>query len=199
MAPSLSAAAGEVMRREAERRGRRLLAIARDSIEAWVLGRPEQDWSGTPERAWLHEPGATFVTLKRDGELRGCMGTLEARRPLLEDLRHNARAACRDDPRFPPLAPGELAGTSVEVSLLSPLERVPCASEEEAIAELARGRDGWLIESPPWRGTFLPQVWESLPVPRDFLLQLKRKAGMPSDFWNPGVRLYRYTVEKWSE
>lgn len=179
---------------DGDERGRVLLEIARESVEHAVLGTPETEY----DEGWLWAPGATFVTLRRRGELRGCLGTLKAREPLIRDLRHNARAVTREDPRFPPLAADELPEISVEVSLLSPLEEVVCRSEKEAVRKLARGRDGWFLTYQSHSGTFLPQVWESLPRPRDFLRRLKEKAGLPVTFWDPEIRLWRYTVSKWS-
>ncbi len=174
-------------------KGQVLLEIARESVEHAVLGTPEVG----RDDPWLWEDGATFVTLRYRGALRGCLGTLEARKPLIQDLRHNARAATSRDPRFPPLTAAELTETTVEVSLLSPLEEVPCGSENEAVRLLGRGHDGWLLRYGHHSGTFLPQVWESLPGPRDFLCRLKEKAGLEMDFWDPEIQLWRYTVSKW--
>ena len=176
-------------------KGRVLLEIARESVEHAVLGTPETE----QDEGWLWEPGATFVTLRYHGQLRGCLGTLKAREPLVKDLRHNARSVTSRDPRFPPLTPEELADTSVEVSLLSPLEEIPCESEEDAVRVLGGGHDGWFLTYQHCSGTFLPQVWESLPEPRDFLRRLKEKAGLAAGFWSPDVRLWRYTVSKWEE
>lgn len=176
-------------------KGRILLEIARENVRHAVLGTPELP----REEAWLLEPGATFVTVRHRGNLRGCLGSLEARQPLLEDLRHNARAAATRDPRFPPLEPEELDDVRVEVSLLSPLERVPAASEVEALAAIARDRVGWVLEVGRQKGTFLPQVWDALPEPRDFFRQLKLKAGLSADFWSRDVKLWRYDVHKWVE
>jgi AmmeMemoRadiSam system protein A len=178
---------------DVEHKGRVLLEIAHESVAHAVLGTPETDY----DEAWLWEPGATFVTLRHRGELRGCLGTLKAREPLIQDLRQNAHAVVAEDPRFPPLTAEELPETSVEVSLLSPLEEVPCGSEDDAVHLLSRGQDGWVLSYRSHSGTFLPQVWENLPGPRDFLRRLKEKAGLPAAFWDPEIRLYRYTVEKW--
>lgn len=175
-------------------KGQTLLEIARESVEHAVLGTPEADY----DEAWLWEPGATFVTLRHHGALRGCLGTLEAHRPLIEDLRHNARAVTSRDPRFSPLTPEELAETSVEVSLLSPLEEVPCDSEGDAERQMSAGRDGWYLTLGSHSGTFLPQVWDSLALPGEFLRRLKEKAGLPPGGWDPEIRLWRYTVSKWS-
>jgi AmmeMemoRadiSam system protein A len=177
-------------------RGRVLLRIARESL-AEALG--SGGASGDHDEPWLREPGATFVTLRRRGELRGCVGSILAWRPLLEDVRRNARASAFHDTRFRPVEPEELAEISVEVSLLSPPEPLAAVSEAEALRRLRPGVDGVIFEYGEHRGTFLPQVWEQLPDPRDFLDHLKAKAGLPRGFWSPEVRLSRYTVLKWEE
>lgn len=176
-------------------RGRVLLALARASI-ARALGVPVQE---PPRPAWLKAQAAVFVTLTRNGELRGCIGSLEARRSLEEDVEENARMAAFADPRFAPLRQEELADTRVEVSVLSPAEPIPFTDEADALRKLRPGVDGVILEYGPHRATFLPQVWRQLHEPRQFLAQLKRKAGLPADFWADGVKLYRYTVEKYAE
>ena len=180
----------------AEDRGLVLLPLARGSI-AEALGRPYP----LPEyrQPWLDAPAATFVTLTRNGELRGCIGSLQAHRPLREDVRTNALAAAFRDPRFPPLSLKEWHDVRVEVSLLSPPELLPVTSEEEAWQKLRPQVDGVILEYGPYRSTFLPQVWAQLPEPDRFLAHLKRKAGLPWHFWAPEVRLFRYTVDKWKE
>lgn len=179
-----------------EDRGLILLPLARGSI-AEALGRPYP----LPDDAqpWLDEPGATFVTLTRDGELRGCIGSLEARRPLREDVRANALNAAFRDPRFPPLTSREWPDIRIEVSLLAPPEPLPVGSEQEAWEKLRPHVDGVILEYGPYRSTFLPQVWEQLSEPDRFLAHLKMKAGLPWDFWAPQIRLARYTVQKWKE
>jgi AmmeMemoRadiSam system protein A len=176
-------------------RGRLLLQIARESVTE-ALGLCAASSSGEP---WLHEPGATFVTLMRRGELRGCVGSVRAFRSLFDDVRSNARASAFHDSRFPPVSRQELAEISVEVSLLSAPEPLCFDGEEEALRLLRPGVDGVILEAGPNRATFLPQVWEQLPEPRDFLMHLKRKAGLGLSFWSPEVELYRYTVFKWME
>lgn len=172
-----------------------LLRLARAAIAA----RFGASLPSAPDAAWLAEPGATFVTLTQHGDLRGCIGSLSAYRPLLEDVRANAVAAAFHDPRFEPLNEEELARTRVEVSLLSPMRPMLFDSERDALAQLRPGVDGVVFEHAGHRSTFLPQVWEQLPIPGTFMSQLKRKAGLPGDFWSPQVRLSRYTVEKWKE
>lgn len=176
-------------------RGPVLLGLARQAIAAG-LGLPAAVDSADD---WLRAPGATFVTLTRRGELRGCIGSLQAHRPLHEDVQANARAAAFRDPRFAPLQMEELEITRVEVSLLSPAQALSFDSEAEALAQLQPGEDGLIFEMGRYRSTFLPQVWEQLPTPELFLSQLKRKAGLPADYWSAGVRLSRYRVTKWKE
>lgn len=154
---------------------------------------------GAPAADWLQRPGATFVTLNAAGQLRGCMGSLVAYRPLIEDLEGNALSAAFHDPRFPPVGVEELAGLSVEVSILTPPEPIAVGSEEELLSSLCPGVDGLVLEAGQHRSTFLPQVWESLPEPRRFVEQLKRKAGLEAKYWGPEMRFLRYTVEKYSE
>lgn len=179
--------------------GATLLALARAAI-ADALGRPAgaarpTDWFAPR----LAEKGASFVTLTEGGRLRGCIGSLTPRRALGDDVAANARAAAFDDPRFPPLSRAEFDRIRVEVSVLSPLEPLPGVSEADALAKIRPGVDGLVLEWGRHRGTFLPQVWDELPDPRDFLTHLKRKAGLPPDFWADDLRLSRYHVEKWSE
>lgn len=176
-------------------KGRLLTTLARAAIAA-EFG-PATQRPAIPD--WLTRPAAAFVTLTRDGQLRGCIGTLEAHRPLIEDLEHNARAAAFSDPRFPPLAEDELARTDVEVSLLSRPEPMRFTDEAEALSQLRPGVDGVILEAGWHRATFLPQVWEQLPEPAEFMAQLKRKAGLAADYWSDEVRLSRYTVEKYTE
>ncbi|PWB56452.1 MAG: AmmeMemoRadiSam system protein A [Nitrosomonadales bacterium] len=172
-----------------------LLAIARATISS-ALGKPMQADESAP---WLKEPGATFVTLTRQGELRGCIGSLEAHRPLLADVKANALAAAFRDPRFAPLGGDELDLTRVEVSLLSPLSPINFSSQEDALAQLRPNVDGIVFEYGPYRSTFLPQVWEQLPQPAEFMAHLKYKAGLSPGFWDMDVKLFRYTVNKWKE
>jgi AmmeMemoRadiSam system protein A len=149
--------------------------------------------------ASLEQPSATFVTLMQAGKLRGCVGSLHRRRTLRDDVRANAVAAAFRDPRFAPLDASELAHTSLEVSLLTPEERIEVASEEELIARLRPGVDGVIIEFGRHHATLLPQVWEQLQDPRNFLAALKLKAGLPEDFWSSGMLVSRYAVTTWKD
>ena len=172
-----------------------LLPLARASIAA-QLGTPHAA-QGTVD--WLRHTGACFVTLMQRGELRGCIGTLEAHLALGEDVKANAVAAAFRDPRFAPLEKHEFEMISVEVSVLSAVESLVFRNEEDALAQLKPEIDGVIFEYGYHRSTFLPQVWEDFSDPRVFLGHLKYKAGLPPDFWDPTVKLSRYTVIKWSE
>ena len=176
--------------------GTTLLTLARNAIVT-QFGQP-----GAPvavDRPELHENGATFVTLTQRGQLRGCIGSLEAWRPLLADVQENARNAAFRDPRFEPLRAAELPVTRVEVSLLTLPEPLSFADETNALAQLRPEIDGVIFSAGRHRSTFLPQVWEQLPEPTEFLARLKQKAGLSANYWGPDVRLERYTVKKWKE
>jgi AmmeMemoRadiSam system protein A len=179
--------------------GQLLLQIARTSISN-ALGRAVALPEPISEAAdVLQAPGASFVTLKQHGQLRGCMGSLQAHRPLIKDIQANAVAAALQDPRFAPLSLAELAITTLEVSVLSAMQALSFSSEADALAQLRPGVDGVVFEFGPHRSTFLPQVWEQLPKPHQFMAHLKQKAGLAPDFWAPEVRLQRYTVHKFKE
>ncbi|MDO9075185.1 MAG: AmmeMemoRadiSam system protein B [Rubrivivax sp.] len=172
--------------------GPTLLATARAEI-AGALGLPAPT---APTHPGLLEPGASFVTLHdAQGELRGCVGQLEARGPLGDDVRHNALAAAFGDHRFTPLTAEEWPGLQIEVSVLEPLQPMPAATDlEQAARQLHPGVDGVVLAWDGRRSTFLPQVWAGLPDPRDFLRALLRKAGLSADFWAPDIQLWRYGV-----
>lgn len=192
MAPSLSPRTAAEPVTERERRGRVLLAIAREAIVEVLQPDARYSWVD----GWLRQDGASFVTLRLDGELRGCIGSIDPHRPLGDDVAHNAHAAAYRDPRFPPLTRSEREGIGVEVSVLSSRTPLDARSESDALAQLRPGMDGLVFEYQDLRATFLPQVWESIPAPLDFLSELRRKAQLPARFWHPEVRLFRYTVEK---
>ena len=175
--------------------GLALLAIARNAIDA-RFGFEARPVAANPEQG---NPGASFVTLTQEGRLRGCIGSLEAYRALADDVASNAVAAAYHDTRFAPLSRQEWASTWIEVSLLEPSVTMDCADEDEAAAQLRPGLDGVILTLGKRRATFLPQVWESLPDPREFLAHLKLKAGLPADFWDDEIILSRYGVRKWKE
>jgi AmmeMemoRadiSam system protein A len=139
------------------------------------------------------------VTLHCGAQLRGCTGSLEARRALAAEVAGNAFQSAFRDPRFHPVEARELDALTVEVSVLSPLERMEVHSETELLATLVPGVHGLVIELGARRATFLPAVWESLPEPRAFLRALKHKAGLPQDLWSDRLAAYRYHTETFGE
>lgn len=176
--------------------GRTLVEIARGAI-ANGLG-----LSSVPVRRnhlpWLLQPGATFVTLTKEGQLRGCIGSLAASRPLGQDVASNARAAAFEDPRFPKLSREEWPRCAVEVSLLSAPKGMAFADDADLCAQLRPGEDGVILECDGRRATFLPQVWEVLPDRREFLQALLAKAGLPPDTRLARCRISRYRVAKFT-
>jgi AmmeMemoRadiSam system protein A len=175
--------------------GRMLPAIARATI-ARELAVPHSLWV---DAGWLHEPAACYVTLKQKGDLRGSVGSLRAERPLIEDLKANSLAAAFADPRFKPLSAHELDSTRIEVALLSSIEPILFDDEQHARAQMRPGADGIVFEYGFHRSAVLPHAWENFPHPIDFLVHLKRRAGLPPDFWNAQVKLTRYQVSNWTE
>jgi AmmeMemoRadiSam system protein A len=170
-----------------------LVSIAREAIAQRERPAP-RPWP----QAWLQQPGASFVTLRLDGELRGCIGTIQAHRALGDDVASNAYSAAYRDPRFPPVDDDERGRLGVEVSVLTPRVPLAVASEAEALAAMRPGVDGIYLEFNSRSATFLPQVWENLPDPLDFLCELRRKAGLPTRFWDDAMKLSRYSVEKYA-
>jgi AmmeMemoRadiSam system protein A len=180
-----------------EEAGRTLLGIARAAIAHRFGELPAAPRVDAP--LWLRQAGATFVTLTRAGKLRGCIGSLEARRALGEDVLANALAAAFGDPRFTPLTAAEWPGSALEVSLLSTPKPIHFADEAELLASIHAGEDGLIVQLDDRRATFLPQVWTSIPDKRRFLAELLAKAGLPADTRLARCRVSRYRVMKWRE
>lgn len=176
------------------RYGALLATLAARSLENGVLhGRPlPTDPEDYPEA--LRVTRATFVTLEEDGALRGCIGSVVARRSLVEDVAVNAFGAGFGDPRFPPLRAPELDALAVGISILSPFERVDAASEDELFAQARVGVDGFMLSADERGGLFLPQVWEILPTRERFFDALREKAGLPRDHWPPELKIERFQV-----
>ncbi len=148
----------------------------------------------------LQEPGACFVTLTKSGELRGCVGSIEASQPLILDVRDRAISAAFEDPRFPPLSEKELGEVQIEISILTKPEKLPINSPAELPGLLRPGIDGVILKHHYRRATFLPQVWEKLPQPELFLDRLCQKMGLPQDTWRQAhLEVEIYQVEEFSE
>ena len=174
---------------------RRLIDSARESITRGYGRSCPQPVPAGPWSEALSAPRATFTTLVLGAELRGCRGTIEPRRPIIEDVWANAWASAYDDPRFPPVTPDEIPRLGISISVLSPLEPISARSEAELIDALEPGIDGLVLSHGAARATFLPSVWRQVPEPRDFVSQLKHKAGWPASFWSPDLIAHRYRTE----
>ena len=175
--------------------GQQLARLAREAI-ATALGVPLE---GLPTGLVPDGPGASFVTLTQEGDLRGCVGSPMPRASLVEGVMDHARAAAFQDTRFEPLRREELPRLAVEVSLLSPLNPLACADEADLLAQLRPEVDGLVLELEGRMVTFLPQVWTELSDPSAFLSALKRKAGWSATFWSPRIQAWTYTVEAWRD
>lgn len=193
MEPSLSTSREVVATPLLDERQKRVLArFARNAIRQ-ALGGPLVE---RPSESFCETPGACFVTLHRRDDLHGCIGSIEPRRALIDDVAHSAVAAALWDPRAGDLSLAGVDDLTVEVSVLSPLAPIEFSDEESALAALRPGVDGVVFEYRSYRGTFLPQVWESLPEPPEFMARLRTKAGLASDFWADGIALWRFSVQK---
>jgi MEMO1 family protein len=176
--------------------GRILLAIARDEVEKALFQKQKRQ----ANLAWLRQAGATFVTLtKNGGALRGCIGSLQAARPVGIDVAENALGAAFRDPRFPAMTAQEWPQCSVEVSLLGAAKPIRFADEADLLSQIRAGEDGLILEHDGKRATFLPQVWESMNDKKLFLLELLKKAGLPADTRLARCKISRYRVAKWKE
>lgn len=172
-----------------------LLLVARDSVSHGLQeGRPlPVDPEAHPPP--LRELRACFVTLRIAGVLRGCTGSLEAMRPLVMDVAHNAFSSAFRDPRFSPVCAEELPRLEFSISILGPPDPIHFTSPEDLVSNLEPGRDGVILEVARRRTTFLPQVWKDIPDPQRFLAALKTKAGLEPDEWPTDLRVFRYAVE----
>jgi hypothetical protein len=176
-----------------------LLEVARWAIQEGLqnYAPPRVDPADYPET--LRSQRATFVTLEIGGNLRGCIGTLEARQPLVEDVAEHAFAAAFEDPRFPRLTEEEFPQLDIHISVLAPSETMNIDSEQELLNRLRPGVDGLTLSLGQLRATFLPAVWDDLPDPYVFLSQLRRKAGLPLDYWSDEIQVERYTTESFGD
>lgn len=175
---------------------RRLVDVARRSVELGLLELPGRLPDLASEPPHLHEPGATFVTLRRDQALLGCIGTIEPVRALVEDVAHNAAAAAFADPRLPAVSWGDFHDMDVKISVLGPMVPMDIRDLDHLADEVRPGIDGLLIAAGRRRGTFLPSVWEQVPEPGTFLAMLWEKAGLRRGAWPDDLTVHRYeTVE----
>ena len=177
-----------------------LLRLARQALECAVRGEKLPPIDPTSLTPLLRAQGATFVTLTIGGALRGCIGALEAYQPLADDTREHAIAAALEDPRFHPVGKGELDRIRIEVSRLTPPRPLEYSDSEDLMAKLRPRIDGVILKHDFRRATFLPQVWEQIPDPADFLDHLCAKMGARSNLWrNTKLQVYIYQVEEFHE
>ncbi len=177
-----------------------LLRLAREAIRAAVEQKPPPRLDASQLTAALTAPGASFVTLTKQGYLRGCIGALAANQPLAEDIREHAAAAALEDPRFPPVRPAEVPDLHIEISRLTEPQPLNYQSPEDLLSLIRPMVDGVILRDGFRRATFLPQVWKQIPKPADFLGQLCRKMGASPDLWRQKVlEVAVYQVEEFEE
>ncbi len=177
-----------------------LLSIARDAVERSVRRQKLTDISSSELSPPLKAEGASFVTLTKVGILRGCIGTLEAYQPLAKDVQEHAVAAALQDPRFPVVQPQECSTIEIEVSVLTPKERLMYEGSQDLIEKIRPGIDGVVLQDGFRKATFLPQVWEKLPSPEEFLTHLCMKMGVNGNFWREKpLSVFLYQVQEFHE
>ncbi len=172
-----------------------LLQIASNAIQHGLFHGTPLQVDADDYQDVLQAHRASFVTLQQHGELRGCIGHLEAFQPLVVDVAENAYAAAFQDPRFPPVSDKEMEEIEIHISVLTPASPMVFNSEAELIAQLRPGQDGLILQDGYKKGTFLPSVWESLPDPEAFIRHLKLKAGLPASYWSNTLKIFRYETE----
>ncbi len=172
-----------------------LLKVAHAAIEFGLLNQSQMEIDPSQYSELLQENKASFVTLHLEGQLKGCIGSLQAHQSLVQDIGHNAYAAAFLDPRFTPVTEAELPKLNIHLSVLSNSERMVFNSEEDLIRQLRPGIDGLILSDVGRKGTFLPSVWEELSDPKLFIKHLKQKADLAEDYWSDTIQIERYTVE----
>ena len=179
---------------------KKLLKIAREAITRAVRNEQLIRIKLQGHSQLLRDHGASFVTLTTREKLRGCIGTLEANQPLILDVQEHAVAAAMEDYRFPVVREEELQLINIEVSRLTPVHLVDYSTPKNLVSKIRVNVDGVLIKASGRRATFLPQVWEKVPDPEQFLSQLCVKMGAPPDLWRRRrVQIYTYQAEKFKE
>ncbi len=177
-----------------------LLTIARAALESGVRRQPLPSLDDENITPTLHAEGASFVTLTMHGNLRGCIGALEPYQPLVDDVREHAVAAAMEDYRFPPVQDNELANIKIEVSRLTRPVRLEYSDADDLLGKLRPTVDGVILKDGFRRATFLPQVWEKIPGPVEFLENLCYKMGASQDAWRrKHLDVLVYQVEEFHE
>ncbi len=178
-----------------------MLRLARLAIRShWYPEFASDITAAQAELTHGQQPLACFVTLHdAQGELRGCIGTLQAERPLLAAVVFYASAAAFSDPRFPPLSAKELPRITVSITLLGPLTPLVTSTRQELASALQPHQDGLVLQAGPHSATFLPTVWRQLPTPEQFISALLRKGGWPHEGWPQGIQAWRYAGIEFTE
>jgi AmmeMemoRadiSam system protein A len=176
-----------------------LLQLSRLALEKAIKEKQQLLYDKKSLPSALLVTGACFVTLKKDGQLRGCIGSLTAHQPLVADVIEHTIQAALSDPRFPPTIESEIPKITIHISVLTPPEALYFSSEQHCIDQLRPGIDGLILADRGHRGTFLPSVWDELPEPKDFLEHLKNKAGFPKNYWSDTLTVHRYQAQYFSE
>ena len=172
-----------------------LLQLAEQSILSGIENSKPLSISLEQYPQALQKQRATFVTLNIQQQLRGCIGSLSAYRPLVLDVVHNAYAAAFSDPRFPELTKKEFSLLEYHISILSPSSPIKFETYEDLLSQIRPGIDGLILSEGSYRGTFLPSVWDQLNDKDLFMKHLLNKAGLASDYWSKDIEISRYTVE----
>jgi len=178
----------------------KLLKIARAAIFSAVNNQPLEKLDLSTFSQELQTEGASFVTLTKSGKLRGCIGAMEAYQPLVLDVQEHAIAAAQEDYRFPPVSSNEVDFLKIEISYLTPLQKLEYMDNDDLTSKLRPSVDGVMIRDGSRRATFLPQVWGQVPEVRDFLSHLCIKMGAQPDLWQKKhLEVFIYQVEEFSE
>ncbi|MFA7243880.1 MAG: AmmeMemoRadiSam system protein A [Patescibacteria group bacterium] len=173
-----------------------LLKIARKSLENYFRGKGKLKVDESNAPAETNKLGATFVTLTKDGELRGCIGSLIAKKKIYEDVINNSLNAAFSDHRFPQLAESELNEIKIEISVLGEAKHMQIKSPKTFLEEIERNKPGLILQVGMNQATYLPQVWEDLPEPNEFMSTLSQKAGLLADAWaRPDAEIFTYNVD----
>jgi len=178
----------------AQHHGKELLLIAEKSLQTSVTEQKKFTPSRNDFANALFDKGASFVTLKKNGTLRGCIGSLTPKQAISFDVAANTYAAAMEDERFTPVVPEELPDIDISVSLLTGYEQIKYKNEDDLLSQLHAGIDGLVIRDGDRQGLFLPSVWQELPDKQDFLKNLKLKAGLSPTYWSNNIKAYRFRV-----
>ncbi|MBL7004046.1 MAG: AmmeMemoRadiSam system protein A [Gammaproteobacteria bacterium] len=172
-----------------------LLTLASDSIKYGLENKQALAIKASDFNSELQQHLACFVTLHLAGQLRGCIGSLEAYRPLVNDVVNNAFAAAFSDYRFSPVSTSELSQLTIDISVLTPAKEMVFTSEADLLQQIRPEIDGLILQEGNHRATFLPSVWSQLPNKQNFLNHLKQKAGLAADYWSTTIQISRYQTE----